>query len=55
MLDRNRGKDNFGLLGMQERVRQLHGRIAFDSAPGDGFRIDISLPVDAVKANPDSN
>jgi signal transduction histidine kinase len=54
-LDRNRGKDNFGLLIMQERVRQLHGRIAFDSAPGDGFRIDISLPVDAVKANPDSN
>jgi PAS domain S-box-containing protein len=52
-LDRNRGKENFGLLGMQERVRQLDGRITFDSAPGDGFRIDICLPVDAVKANQD--
>jgi PAS domain S-box-containing protein len=52
-LDHNRGKENFGLLGMQERVRLLHGRITFDSAPGDGFRIDIGLPVDAVKANRD--
>jgi PAS domain S-box-containing protein len=55
MLDGNRGKENFGLLGMQERVRQLHGRATFDSAPGDGFRIDISLPIDAVKANRDGN
>jgi PAS domain S-box-containing protein len=54
-LDRNRSKDNFGLLGMEERVRQLHGRITFDSAPGDGFRIDIGMPVDAVKANRDDN
>ena len=50
-LNRNRGKDSFGLLGMQERVRQLHGQITFDSAPSDGFRIDIRLPIDAVKAN----
>ncbi|WP_370469647.1 PAS domain S-box protein [Caballeronia sp. SBC2] len=52
-LDRNRNKDNFGLLGMQERVRQLHGRVTFDSAPGDGFRIDICLAANAVKANHD--
>ena len=54
-LDRSRSKQNFGLLGMQERVRQLHGQATFDSAPGDGFRIHISLPVDAVKANQDGN
>ncbi|CAN7751196.1 hypothetical protein LJR031_006778 [Caballeronia sp. LjRoot31] len=52
-LDNNRGKKNFGLLGIQERGRQLHGRITFDSAPNDGFRIGICLPVDAVKANHD--
>ncbi|MFT4434320.1 PAS domain S-box protein [Caballeronia sp. 15715] len=55
MLDGNRNKENFGLLGMRERVRQLKGRATFDSAPGDGFRIDISLPVDAVKADSDGN
>jgi PAS domain S-box-containing protein len=49
-LDGNRSKDAFGLLGMQERVRQLNGWIAFDSAPQDGFRIDIRLPLAAVKA-----
>ncbi len=54
-LDRNRGKQNFGLLSMQERVRQLNGRITFDSAPGDGFRIDIRLPAEAVKENEDGN
>ena len=54
-LDRDRGKDSFGLLGMQERVRQLQGRITFDSAPGEGFRIDICLPIDAVTANHGSN
>jgi signal transduction histidine kinase len=54
-LDRNRGKDNFGLLGMKERVRQLHGRITFDSAPGDGFRIDIRLLVEAVTATHDGD
>jgi signal transduction histidine kinase len=54
-LDNNRAKKNFGLLGIQERVRQLRGRITFDSAPNDGFRIGIGLPIDAVKANRDSN
>lgn len=48
-LDGNRNKDSFGLLGMEERVRQLQGRIAFDSAPADGFRIDIELPVSAIR------
>ena len=55
MLDINRSNDNFGLLGMQERVRQLHGRVTFDSAPGDGFRIDICLPADAVKEDQDGD
>jgi len=54
-LDGGRDKQSFGLLGMKERVRQLNGRITFDSAPGDGFRIDIRLPAEAVKENEDGN
>ena len=48
-IDRNRSKDSFGLLGMQERVHELHGRIAFESAPSDGFRIHVELPLDVIK------
>lgn len=33
-----------GLLGMRERVSQLRGRIAIESAPGRGTRIDVELP-----------
>jgi PAS domain S-box-containing protein len=55
MLDESRSKEHFGLLGMQERVRQLYGRATFDSAPGDGFRIDISLPISVVTASQDGN
>ena len=52
-LDGDRDKKSFGLLGMKERIRQLNGRITFDSEPGDGFRIDIRLPAEAVKENED--
>ncbi|WP_063779111.1 PAS domain-containing sensor histidine kinase [Caballeronia mineralivorans] len=54
-LDGHQSNENFGLLGMQERVRQLRGKIAFDSAPGDGFRIDVRLPIEVVKAKDDGN
>jgi len=34
-----------GLLGMEERVRRLGGRIAVDSQPGRGTAISVELPV----------
>lgn len=34
----------FGLIGMQERVRQLGGRLAIDSAPGRGTEVRASFP-----------
>ncbi|MPW22581.1 PAS domain S-box protein [Paraburkholderia sp. CNPSo 3157] len=43
------GKNSFGLLGIRERVRQLHGGVTFFSAPGSGFRISIRMPVDALE------
>ena len=34
-----------GLLGMEERVRRLGGRLKINSAPGRGTRLDSELPV----------
>jgi signal transduction histidine kinase len=39
---------SFGLLGMRERVRQLHGVLTTDSAPGMGFRITARIPLSAI-------
>ncbi|BAO92338.1 PAS domain-containing sensor histidine kinase [Caballeronia cordobensis] len=47
-LDQPRAASAFGLLGMGERVRQLGGVIAFRSAPGEGFRIDVDIPLDGL-------
>ena len=40
---RSRG---MGILGMEERVRRLGGRIAFQSAPGQGTAITAEMPVE---------
>ncbi|WP_250536121.1 PAS domain-containing sensor histidine kinase [Caballeronia sp. AZ10_KS36] len=43
-----RAANAFGLLGMGERVRQLGGVIAFQSSPGEGFRISVDLPLNGL-------
>jgi PAS domain S-box-containing protein len=48
--DAARAANTFGLLGMGERVRQLNGVVTFRSAPGDGFRIDVEIPMSALVA-----
>ncbi len=35
----------FGLSGMAERTRILHGAFSIDSAPGKGTRLRISIPT----------
>jgi two-component system sensor histidine kinase DegS len=35
----------FGLIGLRERVHQLHGEIEFETALDQGFRIMIKVPV----------
>jgi signal transduction histidine kinase len=35
----------FGLLGMQERVKDLKGQFQIDSHPAEGCRIKVSLPL----------
>lgn len=37
--------EGFGLAGIQERVALLGGRIQIESAPGQGARIGIELPI----------
>jgi signal transduction histidine kinase len=37
-----------GLLGMQERVRRLHGSFEVDSGPGRGTTVRVDLPVAAA-------
>ncbi|WP_167760084.1 sensor histidine kinase [Paraburkholderia pallida] len=43
-----RKEQSFGLLGIRERVRQLNGAVSVDTAPGEGFRLSVSLPVSAL-------
>ncbi|MBB5423426.1 PAS domain S-box-containing protein [Paraburkholderia atlantica] len=47
-LDQPQGTSSFGLLGIRERVRQLRGNVSFTSSPGQGFRISIQIPADAL-------
>jgi signal transduction histidine kinase len=34
-----------GLSGISERARILHGKVAFDSDPGQGFRLTVEIPL----------
>lgn len=40
---------SYGLRGMRERVAQLDGQIKFDSPPGGGLRVTVTLPLTAGK------
>ena len=39
----------FGLLGLEERARQLGGRLTIDAAPGLGYGLIVSLPTPAAQ------
>ncbi len=39
------GRRGLGLVGMEERVRELGGRITVKSAPGAGTQIEVELPA----------
>jgi signal transduction histidine kinase len=40
-----------GLLGMRERIELIGGRLTVDSAPGEGTRVVIDVPLAEVEAN----
>ena len=43
--DTTAGSTGFGLLGLQERARQLGGALSIDTAPGGGFGLTLTLPM----------
>jgi two-component system sensor histidine kinase ComP len=40
---------NMGLSGIRERVAALEGEIAFETSPGHGFGVHISLPTETTR------
>jgi two-component system sensor kinase len=44
------GSGSYGLLGIRERARTLGGTAEFTSAPGQGFSIEIVIPVDPYRS-----
>jgi signal transduction histidine kinase len=38
----------FGISGMQERAREIHGKLVVESQPGAGTRITLTLPLSHV-------
>lgn len=42
----------FGLSGMQQRAESFGGSVKFESEPGDGFEIHLTLPLDGEGDNP---
>ena len=47
-LDSARRSGGFGLRGIEERVKELHGVVTIASAPGQGTRLEIRLPLPAA-------
>jgi len=44
-LARERDREHFGLKGIQERISALGGTCAFESQPGNGAAVVVSIPV----------
>jgi signal transduction histidine kinase len=45
-----RERAGLGLIGIRERVSQLDGRLAIESAPGNGTRVSVALPAVSARA-----
>lgn len=43
--DEMRKSRSFGLVGMRERVKAMHGEFLVDSQPGEGTQLKINLPL----------
>lgn len=43
-------KEGFGLSGMHRRAKSLGGTVWFETEPGEGFEIHLSLPLDVEAA-----
>ncbi len=43
---------SFGIRGIQERARSLHGDVEIESMPGSGTRIKVEIPL--VTSDPET-
>ena len=41
------GRRGLGLLGIQERLQALRGEVRFESGPGQGTELKITIPLEA--------
>ncbi len=41
-----RRKSKFGLFNINERVKILNGQFKIDSVPGNGTKIEITVPIE---------
>jgi signal transduction histidine kinase len=46
------GGGHFGLLGMRERAERLGGELELDSAPGQGTRVTVTVPLAGLRGQP---
>jgi PAS domain S-box-containing protein len=44
--------DSWGVMGMRERAGHFGGRLSVDSAPGQGTRVRLVMPLEAAEAAP---
>jgi PAS domain S-box-containing protein len=44
-----RKPQSLGLMGLRERAQLLRGSVSIDSAPGEGTRVSVRIPMDGVK------
>lgn len=51
-VDMTTHKPGFGLIGLRERTRQLHGHLAIASQPGSGFTVEMTLPTEQGERSP---
>jgi PAS domain S-box-containing protein len=42
----------FGLFNVRERIARLGGRVGIDSRPGQGTRVTLAVPIEAVPVEP---
>ena len=46
------GERGFGLFNVRERIARLGGRVGIDSRPGQGTRVTLAVPIEAVPVEP---